>query len=148
MANQDNSPKPNRTVAQSAVLAYRKGKKGTEVLLVTSRGTRRWVLPKGDVETGLSPAQSAEKEAFEEAGVKGRIARKAIGSYRYLKTDEANGPSYSVEVFPMEVTAVKNSWPEKDERRREWMPIEAAAKRVHEKKLRKILRAFPELKGA
>lgn len=136
------------TVAQSAVLAYRRGKKGLEVLLVTSRRTRRWVLPKGNVEDGMTAAESAAKEAYEEAGVKGKVAKRELGSYRYLKPDEDEGQSYAVRVFPMEVTAVKSSWPEKDERRREWMPVETAAKMVHEKKLRKILLNFPKIQKA
>lgn len=129
-------------ISQSAVIAYRKGKKGLEVLLVTSRDTRRWVLPKGGVEPGLSPAQSAAKEAWEEAGVEGKVAKAAVGSYRYIKPDLPDTPACTVEVFPMEVTEVLSEWPEKRERRREWLSPQAAAKRVDEKKLKKILRDF------
>ena len=136
--------KSGTVVAQSAVIAYRKGKKGHEVLLVTSRGRRRWVLPKGDVEPELTPAESAAKEAFEEAGVEGEVSPQLLGTYRYLKPDENTGASYRVQVFAMEVTVIKTTWPEKDLRRREWVSPETAAKRVHEKKLRKILLSFPE----
>lgn len=131
-----------KIVLQSAVIAYRRSKNGPRVLLITSRDTHRWVLPKGNVEDGMTPAQSAAKEAFEEAGVKGKVKKTRLGTYRYLKPDLSGSPSCRVDVFPMEVTKVYSDWPEKRERRRQWMSPAVAAKRVQEKGLKKIMLAF------
>ena len=98
------------------------------VLLVTSRETRRWVLPKGWMEKRLSPHALAAKEAFEEAGVVGEVERRPIGRYDYLK----RGPrdrltACSVRVFPLRVERLLDKWPERRQRRREWFsPAEAA----------------------
>jgi phosphohistidine phosphatase len=70
---------------QSAVIPYRRGPNGLEVLLVTSRKGKRWVLPKGVVEPDLTPAVSAEKEAMEEAGVRGAVDDEPLGTYEYRK---------------------------------------------------------------
>lgn len=127
---------------QSAVLPYRKEKGGVEVLLVTSLDTGRWVLPKGHVEAGLTPRESAEKEAFEEAGITGIVAQNFIGAYRYAKTEKKGGGMRRVEIYPMEVLAQLDDWPEKNKRKRAWMEVEKAAKAVSEKKLGKILLSF------
>lgn len=132
-----------RTIAeQSAVLAWRRRKRGLRILLVTSLETRRWVLPKGNVEDGLTPRESALREAFEEAGVEGHAADRRIGAYLYRKDDSKGGGLRRVAVFPMQVSRVLDDWPEKDRRRREWMSPEAAAAAVAEKKLAKIIARF------
>lgn len=127
---------------QSAVLAYRVGKTGVEVLLVTSLDTGRWVLPKGHVEPHLSAHESAEKEAYEEAGITGLVAKRYVGVYSYAKTEKKGGGMRRVEVYPMKVLKELADWPEKDRRRREWMGAEKAASVVLEKKLGKIILAF------
>ena len=133
----------HRTIAeQSAVLAWRRRKRGLRILLVTSLETRRWVLPKGNVEDGLTPRESALREAFEEAGVEGHAADRRIGAYLYRKDDSKGGGLRRVAVFPMQVSRVLDDWPEKDRRRREWMSPEAAAAAVAEKKLAKIIARF------
>lgn len=71
---------PEWMYRQSAVIPYRFGADGLEVLLITSRKRKRWVLPKGVVEPGMTPAGSAEKEAFEEAGIEGRVDDRPLGS--------------------------------------------------------------------
>ena len=132
-----------RTIAeQSAVLAWRRRKRGVRILLVTSLETRRWVLPKGNVEDGLTPRESALREAFEEAGVEGHADGRQIGAYLYRKDDSKGGGLRRVAVFPMQVSRVLDDWPEKDRRRREWMSPEAAAAAVAEKKLAKIIARF------
>ena len=131
--------KPRR---QSGVIAWRKAGKTLQVLLVTSRDTARWVIPKGTVEPHLSPAASAAKEAEEEAGIRGKVANKSIGTYTYFKTAKKGGDICEVEVFPMKVTSVKSKWPEMHERSRKWMTPTQAAKRVNEKDLRKLLLDF------
>lgn len=127
---------------QSAVLAWRRRKRGLRILLVTSLETRRWVLPKGNVEDGLTPRESALREAFEEAGIEGDAAGREIGAYLYRKDDSKGGGLRRVAVFPMQVSRVLDDWPEKDRRRREWMSPEDAAAAVAEKKLAKIIARF------
>lgn len=130
---------------QSAVIPYRTRDGAVEVLLVTSLDTGRWVLPKGHIDDGLSARQSAEKEAFEEAGITGAVAKKSIGFYRYTKTDKKGGGLRRVEVYPMAVKAELDEWPEKDKRKRRWMHPGDAARLVAEKKLGKILQTFSDL---
>lgn len=127
---------------QSAVLPYRVGKTGVDVLLVTSLDTGRWVLPKGHVEPHLSARESAEKEAYEEAGITGIVARSFVGVYSYTKTEKKGGGMRRVEVYPMKVLKQLADWPERDRRRREWMDAAKAAGVVTEKKLGKIILAF------
>jgi phosphohistidine phosphatase len=111
-----------------------------EVLIITSRKGSRWVLPKGIVEPGMTAAASAAKEAMEEAGVEGRIVAQSLGNYRYRKW----GGTCEVEVFPMEVTTQRKKWPESTFRRREWVSLEEAAKRLDPDQLRKLLRRLPD----
>lgn len=123
---------------QSGALPYRVRSGRLEVLLVTSRTRGRWIIPKGHVEPALSPADSAAKEAFEEAGVRGRIAPDALGSYLH---DRATAPSV-VQVFALDVVEELADWPEAVHRTRRWMPPALAASVVMEDGLRRIIRAF------
>lgn len=132
---------------QIAVLPYRFGGAGkdgpTEILLITSRGTGRWVIPKGNPLTGLSRHASAAIEAEEEAGVLGAVCPIAIGSYHYRKR-RANGASVmlDVEVFPLAVTKELGEWKEQDERERRWFPFEDAAGVVDEPDLQALIKSF------
>jgi len=130
------------TLRQSAVLPFRQTKGKTEILLITSLDTGRWVLPKGKIEPGFSARRSAEKEAYEEAGIRGRVERKSIDSYIYEKSLKKGGVRCRVEVFPMKVRKELTNWPEKKERTRAWFSPNEAAQRVNEKKLKKILTQF------
>ncbi|MDX9861451.1 MAG: NUDIX hydrolase [Rhodospirillales bacterium] len=117
------SPPPQWYYRQSGVIPFRVGSTGPEVLLITSRTRKRWILPKGVVEPGLTAAASAANEAFEEAGVRGRVAEPSLGSFTYAKW----GGICSVEVFAMAVDDVLDDWPERAERTRRWMsPADAA----------------------
>lgn len=127
---------------QSAALPYRWTRDGPQVLLVTSRTTRRWVIPKGSVKSGVSPCESAALEAFEEGGVRGRITRSSIGVYGYAKRDGKRGQFCLVQVFPLKVTSLQPRWPERAQRRRQWVSIADASGRVHEAALKRILLAF------
>ena len=129
-------------VTQSAVLAWRRGKRRPRFVLVTSLETRRWVLPKGHIESGLSARESAIREAFEEAGIEGAVAALAIGSYGYVKTDGKGGGRHEVAVYPMAVSRVLRQWPEKNRRRRKWMTPEQAVAAVDERKLKKLIAKF------
>jgi len=132
---------------QIAVLPYRFGgvdKDGpTEILLVTSRGTGRWVVPKGNPLTGLDRHASAAIEAEEEAGVLGAVCPTSIGSYEYRKR-RANGAAimYNVEVFPLAVTRELDEWKEMDERERRWFTLDQAASSVDEPDLQAMIRSF------
>lgn len=110
-----------------------------EVMLVTSRETGRWIIPKGWPETALSPEEVVAREAFEEAGLKGHV-RRPLGSYHYrkrLKSGEEM-PCF-VETFLLEVDEELAEWPEKDQRQRRWLPIGQAAMEVSEPGLVGIL---------
>ena len=124
---------------QSAVIPWRKAGKSIQVMLITSRDTARWVLPKGTIESNMSPAASAAREAEEEAGVSGTVVEKPIGSYNYVKTLRKGGEKCNVEVFTMRVAKVKDEWPEMADRSRKWMSFSQAAKRVNEKDLKRLL---------
>lgn len=130
-------------VAQSAVIPYR-NKKGLEILLITSLGTGRWVLPKGHVEDQMTPRDSAIKEAFEEAGINGKVPDKKVGDYVYHKDNEIGGTTYKVAVYAMYVTYELDIWPEDNRRKREWMSSEKAAHSVDEIELRQLILRFAE----
>ncbi|MDJ0943296.1 MAG: NUDIX domain-containing protein [Kiloniellales bacterium] len=131
---------PDWVYRQSAVLPYRLRNGDPEVLLITSRSGKRWVLPKGIVEPGMTPPVSAAKEAREEAGIEGAVSTRSLGRYRQDKW----GGTCRIEVFPMRVTAELETWPEAGIRRREWLPLSAAIERLEGKKLRRLLGRLPE----
>jgi len=128
---------------QYAALPYRKRPGGLDVLLITSRGSGRWIIPKGWPIAGLSPSHAAAREALEEAGITGRISSERIGMYRYDKrlADDTDRDC-NVEVFALEVVEQLDSWPEQHQRRREWLSVEEASGRVAETELRKLIRDF------
>ncbi len=132
----------NLRIHQSAVLAYRVQKKRMQVMMITSLDTGRWVIPKGHIEGGLSARASAEKEAFEEAGLLGQVSKVSIGHFDYHKTELKGGGHCSVQVFPMRVRRAVPKWPEKDLRRRKWMSPKKAAASVAEPQLRRIILKF------
>jgi 8-oxo-dGTP pyrophosphatase MutT (NUDIX family) len=127
---------------QYAALPYRaKGKSKVEVLLVTSRTTRRWIVPKGWPESGMPPHRVAAKEALEEAGVVGKVSRRPIGSFPYDKVLKGGTTARCrVQVFPLRVTRQRKQWPEKHVRQIEWCTPADAAVFVREPQLRRIIR--------
>ena len=137
-------PGPDDARTQVAALCWRKGGQGIEVLLVTSRDTGRWVLPKGWPQKGLTAPESARREAWEEAGVRGKIGRTCLGLYDYIKTLEGEGPGIPcvVAVYPMKVKAEARDWPERDQRERVWVTPAEAANRVNEPELQRLLAGF------
>ncbi|MEX0694682.1 MAG: NUDIX hydrolase [Rhodospirillales bacterium] len=138
----------NNSIPQSAVLAYSIDSGIPKVLLVTSRGRGRWVLPKGHVETGQNAREAALCEAFEEAGIKGQLAETKIGTYSYFKADDRDDHAYRVKVYPMQVSTLADDWPEKHQRDRVWMDFPAAAHAVEEPELQELLRDFGEMLSA
>lgn len=128
---------------QVAALCWRRGKQGLEILLVTSRETRRWVTPKGGRMPGLTDARAAAVEALEEAGVEGKVADHPIGTFRYLKwLRRGEGRWCVVSLYPLEVTVEHDTWQEQHERTRQWMSAEQAASRVNEVDLAALILAF------
>jgi 8-oxo-dGTP pyrophosphatase MutT (NUDIX family) len=128
---------------QYAALPYRVADDGLELLLVTSRETGRWVIPKGWPMKGKKPHSTAEREALEEAGVTGRIGKQAIGAYQYAKR-LTNGAALDciVHVYPLEVLRQRTQWPEKAERTGHWFTPQEAAKAVHEPTLAALIESF------
>jgi 8-oxo-dGTP pyrophosphatase MutT (NUDIX family) len=126
---------------QVAALCWRKKKKKREVLLITSRETRRWVIPKGWPMDGLKDFNAAKTEAYEEAGVTGRVTRKPLGKFLYDKIRRDSTTRVTVTVYGLEVHDMLKSWPEKSERKRTWFSFEEAAKLVDEAGLKAIFMA-------
>jgi 8-oxo-dGTP pyrophosphatase MutT (NUDIX family) len=132
--------KPDSWYRQSGVVAVRVRDGAPQVLLVTSARGKRWVIPKGIVEEDHTPASSAAKEAWEEAGVTGEVSRRMIGRYSYEKW---NGVC-AVLVYRLDVDEIHREWPEAHVRRRKWLSPAAAAARVGIPALAQIiLDAFP-----
>ena len=136
---------------QYAALCYRYKKKSDELemLLMTSRDTGRWVIPKGWPMSGKLSHEVAAREAFEEAGVRGEVEQTALGSFTYAKVlkDGIKVPC-RVQVYPLLVTELAKSFKEKGERKLEWVSCNEAVKRVHEPELRDLILIFQERMSA
>lgn len=143
-------PMPNSTIRtqtaerrQVAALPWRPGRDELEILLVTSRETRRWVTPKGGRMVGLTDAESAAQEALEEAGVEGVIGNAPLGTFRYLKMLKRRAPRWCVvAVYPLEVRVQHPTWHEQGERERAWFTRDEAVRRVDESDLKALITAF------
>jgi 8-oxo-dGTP pyrophosphatase MutT (NUDIX family) len=129
---------PDWMFQQSGVIAHRRAGGKTEVLLIPSRKRKRWVIPKGIIEPFMSAAESAAKEAWEEAGVRGEVDEASLGTYEYTKW----GGVCTVEVYPMAVTEELDEWPECEVRERNWVSCGKAAELVDEPELKTLLRRF------
>ncbi len=128
---------------QVAALPWRGEGEALRVLLVSSRETRRWVIPKGWPMKDKPDHAAAAQEAYEEAGLVGVIADQAIGEYEYLKKLKSGAARLvKVDVYPLEVTGELQDWPEKGQRTLDWMtPVEAALA-VQEPELRALIAHF------
>ena len=126
--------------AQIAALPVRRIEDGTlQVLLITSRETRRWVIPKGWPMKGLKDHKAAAREAEEEAGLVGRMRKESIGSYAYFKRRNDHFDLCEVTVYLLKVESQKKQWREKDQRQCRWFSLEDAADRVDEPGLTKLI---------
>ncbi|MBT3632131.1 MAG: NUDIX hydrolase [Candidatus Marinimicrobia bacterium] len=119
---------------QSGVIPVYKGK----VVVITARGSKRWIIPKGSIDWELSAQESAGKEALEEAGIKGEVLPDEIGTYTYEKL----GGSYKVRLYYMEVTKLKEKWDEKHFRKRKLLTPKQAIKKVVPAAVSKIMASF------
>lgn len=128
---------------QIAAMPLRWNDGEVEVLMVTSRETKRWIVPKGWAMKDRKPWEAAAIEALEEAGVTGRISDEAFGTYSYQKKlDDGRHVLCRVRVYPMTVVEQRDSWKEKAERRRAWFRVGKAAKLVDEPELGALLRSL------
>jgi 8-oxo-dGTP pyrophosphatase MutT (NUDIX family) len=128
---------------QVAALPWRRGANGIEILLVTSRETRRWVTPKGGRMPGLTDTQAAAQEALEEAGIEGVIGDAPLGTFRYLKVLKRRAPRWCVvAVHALEVRVEHETWHEQAERERVWVSRDEAVRRVDEPDLKALISAF------
>lgn len=137
-------------IHQYAALPYRTDAQGNlEILLITSKERRRWVIPKGNPILSMRNYETAAREAYEEAGVEGGIAPEPVGSFRYMKRRRA-GPDVPalVTVFPMLVTRQFRHWPERGERQLRWFAPEEAAEAVEEPELKDIIVSLNRRKDA
>ncbi|MDR6757015.1 8-oxo-dGTP pyrophosphatase MutT (NUDIX family) [Mycoplana sp. BE70] len=125
---------------QVGALPYRTNKDGSlEVMLITSRETKRFTLPKGWRMKGKSDHKAARIEAMEEAGVEGKIARKSIGSYFYWKRIDRCFIPVRVTVYPLQAKRTRSRWKERHQRLRKWLQPNDAALLVDEPELMTLL---------
>jgi 8-oxo-dGTP pyrophosphatase MutT (NUDIX family) len=134
-------PDVREVPAHSGILPYRSRNGTLEVLLVTSSTRKRWIIPKGHVEKNLTARESAMKEAYEEAGIRGRVPPVPLGRYRHESPPE---PAH-VEVFVMEVETELPTWPEAHRRERRWMSLREACDHVLEPGLKRLINELAEL---
>jgi 8-oxo-dGTP pyrophosphatase MutT (NUDIX family) len=134
------------TLHQAGVIAYRLVDGQAQVLLITSRDTGRWIIPKGNIDAATPPIKAAEIEAYEEGGVKGKTRSIPLGFYTYFKRHDTGEQSpTAVEVYLLRVTKQVKKWPEKRERKSSWVPIADAIDLVAEPGVVPLLERFSEL---
>jgi 8-oxo-dGTP pyrophosphatase MutT (NUDIX family) len=128
---------------QVAALPWRKTDTGVEIMLITSRDTGRWVLPKGWPEGEERFCDAAAREAGEEAGLSGAVSGREAGRYFYAKAMSSGGNvPCEVVVYPLEVDTIADKWKEKRQRTRKWVAPSEAARMVNEPDLSRLIAAF------
>jgi 8-oxo-dGTP pyrophosphatase MutT (NUDIX family) len=145
----DSARKPGRIQYGALPFRRRDNSKKTEVMLVTSRGTGQWIIPKGWPMKRKAPHVAAAREALEEAGVVGQIGKQPIGSFSHKK-QRKQGPVVvcEVHVFPLEVTHQRKTWPEKGKRQVQWFSPAKAAKVVRQPVLSRMIRGLKNTEKA
>lgn len=129
--------------SQFGALCYRVRDGKVQFLLITSRRSGRWIVPKGWPMDGQTPAQAAAQEAWEEAGATGKSYDLCLGLFSYLKiVDDAEQLPCVVMVYPVRVRTLVKSYPEAGQRKRRWMSRKKAAAMVSEPELVRIIRDF------
>ena len=128
----------DKSYHQSAVIPYRCEGDQVQILLITNRSGKRWVLPKGIIEDHQTELESAASEALEEAGIEGQIDPDPIGQYRYEKW----GGICVVKIFKMKVENIFEDWPESFFRERKWVSLDEAEHLTDERIPRDIFQTF------
>jgi predicted NUDIX family NTP pyrophosphohydrolase len=138
-----------KLLKQAGVIPYRVVEGRVEVLLVTSRDTGRWVIPKGNIDNGMTSGQAALQEAWEEAGVSGNLASKMpLGFVPYFKAlKEGASCAATIEVFAMLVLREETKWQERSQRKRVWFTPKDAASKVDEPALAALLLRIEDIYG-
>ncbi|MCJ2068924.1 NUDIX hydrolase [Methylobacterium sp. J-030] len=133
-----------KPLKQVAALPFRISPEGRlEILLITSRDTGRWIIPKGWPMVGRKAHQAAEREAFEEAGLKGQIETNSLGKYRYDKRfDNGVEVPCEVRVYALRVDGQHERWPEQSQRALHWFAPAEAACLVQEDELAHLIKGF------
>ena len=130
---------------QFGALPYRRQEDGSiEVMLVTTRSSGRWIVPKGWPMEGKTPVQAAEQEAYEEAGVRGYTSGVEIGRFAHEKSQFLSNMRTEVAVFPLSVQEELAAWPEREQRTRCWFSVEEAKRAVHSDELAGIIAKLAE----
>ncbi|MGZ8282558.1 MAG: DUF47 family protein [Allosphingosinicella sp.] len=130
-------------ITQFGALAFREDhEKGLQILLVTSRDTGRWVIPRGNPMPRLRGHETAEHEAYEEAGIEGELSEAPIGHYSYDKKRRSGEVTAQVTVYALHVTRQHYSWPERNQRTVRWFEPRKAALAVDEPELREMIQSF------
>jgi 8-oxo-dGTP pyrophosphatase MutT (NUDIX family) len=124
---------------QSAIIPYRIRDGNFEILIITTRSSKKWTIPKGLIEDNLTPEESAEQEGYEEAGIKGIINPRIIGEYQYQKW----GGICSVKVYPLEITQIMADWPESYFRKRKWIRLDEVQNYIPIAELQKTILRLP-----
>lgn len=128
---------------QYGALCWRIRDGKVQILLVTSRRTKHWIIPKGWPMKGETPASAALTEAAEEGGVSGKVKKRSIGLYSYVKhADLKNAINCVVAVFPVRVRNLESDWQEKHQRKRKWFSRKKAAAAVKIPELARLIRSF------
>jgi len=131
------------TGIQYGALPYRFTGDTLEILLITTRRTKRWIVPKGWPIAGLTPARSAAREALEEAGISGEVDARPLGRFQYVKEFRQRlAVLCRVEVFALKVTRQRRDWEEKAARDVKWVVVEEAVRLIEEPGLRRLIHKF------
>jgi 8-oxo-dGTP pyrophosphatase MutT (NUDIX family) len=127
-------------IRQAAAIPVREG----EICLIPSRSGKRWVVPKGIIDPGMTAPETALQEAWEEAGLRGELEPMPVGTYLYDKW----GGTCHVTVYLMRVTEVADDWPERPTRQRRWLSTLLALEQVGDEGLRDMMsNALPKIVG-
>ena len=127
-------------VRQAGAIPYTIVKHQVVFLLVTSRGSGRWIFPKGELSEGQEPWETAAMEALEEAGVEGEIETRPIGSYRTTKSLAIRRTVVDVDMYPLRVTRQLDQWQEMKYRHRHWVILPEARRLLSEPGLAELAR--------
>ena len=139
----DRSSFKEKVFHQIGALCYRITDKNVKILLITSRRSKRWIIPKGWKVDKMSNRKSVALEAWEEAGVQGRVSERAIGTFYYRKrTGKNDFLTCAVKVFGLEVKAKKKKFPEHGQRKLKWVDSEVAINLVTEPELKTVIKKF------